>query len=245
MKLQEISLEEITHNYQFYWACQLSVQKGIFYSPAEIRNLPKSAGNERHGRLAQTAKWKKKTLAVSSASWESSHFSPEAAGREQLSCFLSQSVWFGVGCSLEQPKHEQGVISEQLMSLPEQIAWREPQWLALILKPSLAQINPLQPGGQRKLLIFTHLFIFRQKIKQLGTAMPVVRLLQTCESLQGFSAEASLDMELGWWTFSIRVCFLNEAKLCLERKQTGFLGWSHQEPSFWWKQEVPVEFVFL
>lgn len=57
------------------------------------------------------------------------------------------------------------------MSRPEQRAWKQTQRLALILKPSPAQINSLQREGQRKLLIFTHLFIFRQKIKQLGTVM--------------------------------------------------------------------------
>lgn len=80
-------------------------------------------------------------------------------------------MWDALWSMADHAKYEQGVIFEQLMSLPEQIALKQPQWLALILKPSLVQINSLQLEGRRKLLIFTHLFIFRQKIKQLGTVM--------------------------------------------------------------------------
>lgn len=64
-------------------------------------------------------------------------------------CTRSSMAWYSWTvvslnqcCSLEwdapwspagQAKYEQGVIFEQLMSLPEQIAWKQTQWLALIL----------------------------------------------------------------------------------------------------------------
>lgn len=174
MKLQEISLEEITHNFQFYWACQVSVEK-VFST-----HLQKSEIYPNHQEMKDMEGWPKQPNGRKRPlQWVQPHGKTpilpqqQAAGNSWVVVSLNQFglVWDALWSTADQAKHERGVISEQLMSLPEQIACREPQWLARILKPCLAQINPLQPGGQRKLLIFTHLFIFRQKIKQLGTAM--------------------------------------------------------------------------
>lgn len=150
-------------------------------------------------------------------------FYPSSSSREQLSCCFFKSVCFGVGWSTaDEAKNEQSVI----WTAPEQIAWKEPQWLALILKPSLTQINPLQPEGQRKLLISTHLFIFRQKIKQLGTAM-LCPWQGSCKHVR--ACKASLH-RLNWkWTWDCDIfqqSVLPQWRKAVFRKGTDwFLGY--------------------
>lgn len=168
-KLQ-ISLEEITHNFQFYWASQVSGGK-VF--SAHLQSPDHQGMKDRESWPKQPNGAKMPLQSVQPHGKTPILPQKQQAGNSWVVVSFNQFgvVWDALWSTADQAKHAQGVISEQLMSLPEQIAWKEPQWLALILKPSLAQINPLQPGGQRKLLIFTHLFIFRQKIKQLGAAM--------------------------------------------------------------------------
>lgn len=170
-------------------------------------------------------------------------FCPRSSSREQLSCCFFKSVCFGVGWSTaDEAKYEQSFI----WTAPEQIGCKEPQWLALILKPSLTQINPLQPEGQRKLLISTHLFICRQKIKQLGAAMrcpwqgsckhmwELARLLCTGLTGNGFGIVDIFQQSV-----------LPQWRKAVFRKGTDCFFGGVKLPSFWWKQKIPVEYVFL
>lgn len=221
---QEISLEETTHNFQFYWTSQVSGEK----VPSAHLQVPNHQGiKDMEGWPKQPNGRKRPLQSVQPHGKTPILPQQQQAGSSWAVVSLNQFglVWDALWSTADEAESEQGVISEQLMSLPEQIAWREPQWLALIPKPSLTQINPLQPEGQRKLLIFTHLFIFRQKIKRLGTAM-LCPWRGSCKHER--ACKASLH-RLSWkWTWDCghlpAVCFLSEGKLCLERKQTGFLG---------------------
>lgn len=244
MKIQEISLEETTHNFQFYWASQVSGEKVL---SAHLQ-VPNQQGMKDMESWPKRPKGRKRPLQSVQPHGKTPILpQKQQAGNSWAVVSLKQFglVWDALWSTADQAKYEQGVISEQLMSLPEQIAWKEPQWLALILKPSLAQINPLQREGQRKLLIFTHLFIFRRKIKQLGTAM----LCPWWGSCKLVSACKDSLHRLNWkWD-----CGHFPAECTPSRKESWvwkgnrpfFSGWSYREPLFWWKQKIPVEFVFL
>lgn len=189
-------LKKANHSFQFYWASQVNGEKVI----SAHRRVPNQQRMKEMEGWPKQPSGRKDALLVSSASWENSHFAPEAA-RHSLNSWAVVSLnqcfglmWDALWSTADQAKYERGVIFEQLMSLPEQIAWKQPQWLALILKPSLAQINSLQLEGWRKLLIFTHLFIFRQKIKQLGTVM----ICPWCSSCKHVSTCKTSLHRLNW-----------------------------------------------
>lgn len=138
--------------------------------------VPNQPGNERKGRLVQAAKWKKRGPFSQFNLMGKFPFCTRSRKAQNSRAVVSLNqccgwMWGALWSTADQAKYERGVIFQQLMSLPEEIAWKQPQRLALILKPSFAQINSLELGGRRKLQIFTHLFIFRQKIKQLGAVM--------------------------------------------------------------------------
>lgn len=243
-----------SHSFQSYWTRQVNGDKVV----SAHGQVPNQEGGERKGRSAQAAKWNKRgpfsqfdlmgKFPFCTSSSEA-HNSRAVVSLNQRCGLMWDALW----SAADQAKHEQGVIFEQLMSLPEQIAWKQPQWLALILKPSLAQINSLELEGRRKLQIFTHLFIFRQKIKQLGAIM-ICPWRSSCKHVS--TCKTSLH-RLNWkWIWGCG-CFPAEyTYLMKESYDQGeffffFQGEDTENHHFdenrrlYFHSKTPVEFVFL
>lgn len=143
MNFQEICPEESQPQLPVLLDQSGQWRKGDFYSLAG----PKSAGNERNGRSAQAAKWEKRGPFSQLNLVGKFPFCTRSSKAQNSQAVVSLNqccglMWDALWSTADQAKYERGVIFEQLMSLPEQIAWKQPRWLALILKPSLAQITP-------------------------------------------------------------------------------------------------------
>lgn len=250
MKFPEICPEESHPQLPVFLGQSGQRRKGDFCSLAG----PKSAGNERNGRLAQAAKWKKRGPFSQFSLLGKFPFCTRSSKAQNSWAVVSLNqcwglTWDALWSMADQTKYEQGVIFEQLMSLPEQIAWKQPQWLALILKPSLVQINSLQLEGRRKLLIYTHLFIFRQKIKQLGTVM----ICPWCGSCKHLSTCKTclhrLNLKWTWdcgnfpteYTYSMKESY-GQADCCFHREFTENDHFDENK-RLYFHSKIPVDFV--